>query len=244
MIVDILTVMWKELRELFLQRGTRRGTLTSLGIFIAIFGILMPIQFGARWVETGAGLLYWCWLPFMLVNNVIADSFAGERERHTLETLLASRLSDRAILLGKIGSAILYGWGTALVGMLVGLITVNLTVGKGQLLLYPPLLGFGALLTSFLVAALAAGIGVLVSLNASTVRQAQQTVGTVFLVIFLPLFFIPLLPNAWRQALVSFLETANFFWIVIGVLIFVFLLDAVLIAIAMARFRRDRLILD
>jgi ABC-2 type transport system permease protein len=244
MITDILTIMWKELRELFLQRGTRRGTLTSLGIFIAIFGILMPIQFGARWVETGAGLFYWCWLPFMLVNNVIADSFAGERERHTLETLLASRLSDRAILLGKIFSAILYGWGTAITGMLVGLVTINLVAGKGQLVLYPALIGFGALLTSFLVAALAAGIGVLVSLNASTVRQAQQTVGTVFLVIFLPLFFIPLLPNAWRQALVVFLTTTNFFWIAIGALVFVIILDAVLIAIAMARFRRDRLILD
>ena len=244
MIADILTVMWKELRELFLQRGTRRGTLTSLGIFIVIFGILMPIQFGARWVETGVGLLYWCWLPFMLVNNVIADSFAGERERHTLETLLASRLSDRAILFGKISSAILYGWGTAIIGMLVGLVTVNLTAGKGQLLLYPPLIGFGALLASFLVTALAAGIGVLVSLNASTVRQAQQTVGTIFLVIFLPLFFIPMLPGAWRHGLAVFLAMANFFWLAAGILTFVFILDAILIAIAMARFRRDRLILD
>jgi len=41
-----------------------------------------------------------------------------------------------------------------------------------------------------------------------------------------------------------FLATANFFWLAAGILTFVFVLDAVLIAIAMARFRRDRLILD
>ena len=41
-----------------------------------------------------------------------------------------------------------------------------------------------------------------------------------------------------------FLATANFFWLAAGLLTFVFILDAILIAIAMARFRRDRLILD
>ena len=35
----------------------------------------------------------WMWFSLLLVINVVADSFAGERERHTLETLLASRLS-------------------------------------------------------------------------------------------------------------------------------------------------------
>ncbi len=244
MIADILTVMWKELRELFLQRGTRRGTLTSLGIFLILFGILMPLQIGRDWVNTPVGLAYWGWLPFMLVNNVIADSFAGERERHTLETLLASRLPDLSILLGKMASAILYGWGTSVAGMLLGLITVNLAVGRGELLLYPPLIAIAALVVSLLVAALAAGIGVLVSLNASTVRQAQQTVGTAFLVIFLPLLLIPMLPGAWKHGLSNFLETANFVAIGVGALGLVFVVDAVLIAVAVTRFRRDQLVLD
>ena len=37
---------------------------------------------------------------------MIADGIPGERERHTLETLLASRLSDRSILLGKVMAAV------------------------------------------------------------------------------------------------------------------------------------------
>jgi ABC-2 type transport system permease protein len=241
---DILTVLWKELHELFLQRGARRGALTSVGIFLVMFGILMPLQLGRDWVDSPASLAYWGFLPFMMVNNVIADSFAGERERHTLETLLASRLSGLAILLGKIGTAILYGWGTSLLGMLLGLITVNLSAGHGELLLYPAYIAIGLPITSFLVAALAAGIGVLVSLRASTVRQAQQTVGIAFFVIFLPLFLLPMMPVEWKNGLSHFLETADFKTIGISALTIIFLVDVTLIGISALRFRRDKLVLD
>ena len=241
---DILTVLWKELHELFLQRGARRGALTSVGIFLVMFGILMPLQLGRDWVDSPASLAYWGFLPFMMVNNVVADSFAGERERHTLETLLASRLSGLAILLGKIGTAILYGWGTSLIGMLLGLITVNLSAGHGKLLLYPTYIAIGLPITSFLVAALAAGIGVLVSLRASTVRQAQQTVGIAFFVVFLPLFLLPMLPAEWKSGLSHFLQTADFTAIGISALTIIFLVDVTLIRISALRFRRDKLVLD
>jgi ABC-2 type transport system permease protein len=244
MMADILTVIWKELRELFLQRGTRRGTLTSVGILLFLFGVVIPFQLGRAWVDTPAGLIYWCWLPFMMVNNVIADSFAGERERHTLETLLASRLSDLSILLGKVSTAVLYGWGTSILGMLLALLTVNVFRGQGELLLYPPVFALGAPLVSFLVAGLAAGIGVLVSLHASTVRQAQQTVGMAFFIVLLPLFFLPMLPPEWKLVLANFLQTANFAAIGTGALISVSVIDVVLILISAVRFRRDKLILD
>ena len=65
---------------------------------------------------------------------MIADSFAGERERHTLETLLASRLSDRAILFGKIAACIAYGWLMAMLCVLVGTITENVSHWEGQVL--------------------------------------------------------------------------------------------------------------
>jgi ABC-2 type transport system permease protein len=244
MMSDILTVMWKELHELFLQRGTRRGTLISVAVMLFMFGIMVPLQLGRTWVETPVGLVYWCWLPFMMVNNVIADSFAGERERHTLETLLSSRLSDLSILLGKVITAIFYGWGTSLLGILLALVTVNIAVGHGVLLLYPLWLAIGAPLVSLLVAGLAAGIGVLVSLRASTVRQAQQTVGMAFILVLLPLFILPILPGDWKAALYNFLKTADAFAIALGALVGVFLIDVTLIVISMLRFRRDKLILD
>ena len=174
----------------------------------------------------------------------MADSFAGERERHTLETLLASRLSDRAILLGKIAAAVAYGWGITMVSVLVGLITVNVVHWQGELIFYPPATGLGIVALSFLVAALAAGLGVLVSLRAATVRQAQQTFSIAFFLLFIPLFAFPLLPEEWQARFVQIAANANLASIVLGVAFLLLIVDAALFVAAMARFKRDRLILD
>lgn len=49
-------------------------------------------------------------LPLVLSAILIVESLAGERKRRTLEMLLASRLSEQAILLGKMSAAIVLGW--------------------------------------------------------------------------------------------------------------------------------------
>lgn len=244
MLKDIWTIMWKEIKELLTQRGRFRGGGVGMLIFVGVFGIFMPLQFGRAWVDSPAGLIYWAWVPFLLVSSVIADSFAGERERHTLETLLASRLSDRAILFGKVVAAIAYGWGFTMLSMLLGLITVNIAYGHGQLLLYPAAIGIGIVVLSFLVAGLAATLGVLVSLRASTVRQAQQTFSIAFFILFVPMFLLPMLPAAWLARASQFLTTVNVEAIAAAIAILLFLFDSGLLAIAMARFKRARLILD
>jgi ABC-2 type transport system permease protein len=248
MIGDIGTIIWKEAKEILLQRGNLRGGWFGLLIFVGVFGIFMPLQSGPSWVESPIGLLYWSWVPFLLVSGVVADSFAGERERHTLETLLASRLSDRAILFGKLGAAIAYGWGFTLVSVLVGLITINLAYGQSGLLMYPAPIGLGILALSFLIAALAAGLGVLVSLRAATVRQAQQIFSVAFFLLFVPLFAIPMLPEAWRTQAISWLMQ-NSGRITIGTVVLavagvLLLIDIALVIAAMARFQRARLIID
>lgn len=244
MIADIWTIVWKEAKEILLQRGNLRGGWVGLLVFIGVFGIFMPLQSGPDWVESPAGLFVWGWVPFLLVSGVVADSFAGERERHTLETLLASRLSDRAILLGKIAAAVAYGWGITMVSVLVGLISVNIAHWQGELILYPPDTGLGIVTLSFLVAALAAGLGVLVSLRAATVRQAQQTFSIAFFLLFIPLFTFPLLPEQWQARFVQIAAGVNLASIVLGVAFILVIVDLVLLVAAMARFKRDRLILD
>jgi ABC-2 type transport system permease protein len=241
---DILTLIWKEWKELFTQGPRFRGGWVGMLVFIGVFGVLMPLQSGRGWVESPGTLLVWSWVPFLLVNSVVADSFAGERERHTLETLLASRLSDRAILLGKIGAALLYGWGMTLLGLLLGLVTVNVAHGQGQLLLFPATAFLGILTLSLLVAALSAGIGVLVSLRAATVRQAQQTLSVAFLVLFIPVFLFPLLPEEWRLRMARAAQAADpaqWLGAAAGILL---VLDLGLLGIAASRFKRTRLILD
>lgn len=245
MIADISTIAWKEWRELFLQRGSLRGGAAGLLLMIFVFGAFLPLQTGRAWVRSPVVLLYWTWVPLLLVVSVVADSFAGERERHTLETLLASRMPDRAILFGKVLAAVGYGWGVAVTSLLLGLITVNLAHGRGELLLYPPLVALGGVGLSLLVAGLAAGAGVLVSLRAATVRQAQQTLSfaTMFLV-FIPIFGLQALPAAWKARLPGLLAHTSPGQVLLIVMVALALLDLGLLAAAMARFQRARLILD
>lgn len=244
MISDIATIIWKESREFISMRPGLRGGWTGLLIILAVFGILIPLQAGIDWLSAPTTILMWAWLPFILVNSVVADSFAGERERHTLETLLASRLSDKAILVGKICSAIVYGWGITLIGILVALLTVNISNWSGKFLFFPPQIGLAIFFLSFLVAWLAAGLGVMVSLRASSVRQAQQTLSVAFLVLFIPLLLLPLLPEELRETVQGALTGIDIQMVIISVTIVLVILDLVLLGIAFHRFKRNQLILS
>jgi len=100
MMNDILTVMWKERKGMFRYRGSRnRFLIVLLGPFL--MAIVFPLQAGPAWVEDLDSIFIAVFIPIILVSITIPDSFAGERERHTLGTLLASRLPDRTSRIGK-----------------------------------------------------------------------------------------------------------------------------------------------
>jgi len=243
MIADVWTVIWKEWKMIRPQRGGVRGGMIGLLIVIGIPGIFLPLQMGRLWVESPIAIVL-VYVSLIMVTNVTADSFAGERERHTLETLLASRLSDRAILFGKVGADAGYGWGLTLSGMFVGLVTVNFAYGRGELLLYPPVVGLGIVVLSLLAAGLASGAGILISLRASTVLQAQQKMTiALFLLLFIPSFGAGALPAEWKARLAEMLSTDLTKIVLIAAAILI-VLDIGLLCAAMARFKRTRLILD
>jgi len=244
MIQDIFTIIWKELKEIIQLRGKIKGGLTGILIFACVFGILMPLQAGKEWVTEPIVLLPWAWLPFILCSGIVADCFAGEKERHSLETLLASRLSDTAILFGKLFSTILYGWGLTLICSFLGLITVNIAYGKEGVLFYPTNILVGLVLVTFLVATLASSLGVLVSMKAKTVRQAQQIFSISFIVLFIPLFGIQYLPDSWKIAMRDMFVAADWQSIAIWALLGLALIDAILIMIGAAQFKRKQLITE
>src|ERR1700690_1067591 len=233
MIPDIITVAWKELREMFVQGDPRGRSKMSLVLLVIIFGIVLPLQNGRDWVSSPISIMVWGWMPFLWVSGIVADSFAGERERHTLESLLSTRLSDRAILIGKLLSAMLYGCILTWVNLLVSLITVNVAFGHGELLLFSLPLSIGAISFSILVSGLAASVGVLVSLRAGSVRQAQQLMSFGMLALFIPLMLVQFLPLTVRQLLIRDADKINptqvVLWIAVGLLI----LDCILTAICM-----------
>ena len=244
MIADILTVAWKELREMLMFGDSRGRSKLSLLVILVVFGVVIPLQSGRDWVTSPVSAMVWAWMPYMWVYSVVADSFAGERERHTLEALLATRLSDRAILFGKLLAALAYGFTLTWAILLVSLVTINVAVRGAGLLLFTPLMTIGALIFSILISGLAASIGVLVSLRASSVRQAQQWMSFGMLVLFLPIMFVQFIPRALLESFGNALTRANPVQIGIWVAVVVLVIQVVLLGIAMRLFQRSKLILD
>lgn len=235
---DLLTMMWKESKDLLFQGGWRAWIRPVL--LVGILGVYLPLQFGLGWLELSPIEMYVIlWIPFSVIISFIGDAIAGERERHTLETLLASRISDRAILLGKVIVTVGYAWGMALVSLLLGLVLVNLLSGHGSWAFYHPVDVFlEALALSLLSCVLGASAGVLISLRSATVRQAQQilSVGTLVL-IFGGIFALRALPASF----VSSLSYSQFLLLVIAVLA---VLDAILLGLSLVSFQRSRLIVS
>jgi ABC-2 type transport system permease protein len=241
MTIDTWTIIRKEWKEFIVQRGSLRGNTLSLIIIIGILGILPPLKAGSGWIVSPGVLILAVWGPFLLVSSVVPDSFAGERERHTLETLLATRLSDRAILFGKIFAAIGYGWGLTLIILLIGLVTVNLSSDSNSLLLYPVTISIAILMLSLLGAWLAAGVGVLISLRVPTVRHAHQVLTAVgMLLLLIPIIIALTLPKDLLGQITKF-NANKVAIIVIAVLIG---LNIVLSIAATIRFKRPQLMLD
>ncbi len=246
MIGDICTILWKEWKEFLLQRGSSRKTmLISALLPVILLGVVIPWRAGPAYVHNSVALVVPGLMPLLFVLMLVADSFAGERERKTLETLLATRLSDQVILLGKIAAAVLYAWTVLVSTLALALLGLNIVYGHGQLIMFPMSRLIPTLVYDFLLAVLFSCIGVFVSLRAPTVRQAMQTMNLGFMVIVWGSFFgLQALPTEWQSVLLDLVSGENLVRseIIAGVILSV--VDAALLLATRARFRRARLILD
>ena len=245
MMRDIWTVVWKEWSEFRDQLlSLRRGGLSAL-ILALILGVVAPVQLGVEWVQSKIIVAYWPFLAATMVSSLIADSVAGERERHTLETLLASRLPDSAIIIGKIVAAVLYGLGFAVANLVIGVIAVNIAHRENGLILFAPQRFAVTIALTILASLFMAGIGVFISLRASTVKQAQQAFGIAIIVITMgPLLMFNALDPETRESIARRVanlgETRIEAYAIVGLTV----ASAVVITAALARFRRGKLVLD
>lgn len=242
MISDLLTVMRKEGIELLHLRGSLRGTITVTLLPILILGIIFPLQFGREWAESPITLIAWAWIPLLFTTTVIADSIAGERERHTLETLLASRLPDRAILFGKLLTSMFYGLAITTLVVFAGLITVNIAHSGEGLILPDPRFLLAGLAVGILGTGFASSAGILVSLRAATVRQAQQTLSFgIIIVAMLPGLLVNVLPAETKARIFGSIDTMDPMLAGLAAAAFFLLLDGALMILAMKKFKRTKL---
>jgi ABC-2 type transport system permease protein len=240
---DVATVMWKEWRELRAQGEFGPAATWSVIIILALAIAGVAAAGGPALLRTPMPLIC-MWVPLFAVMGSVCESFAGERERHTLETLLASRLSSESLLAGKIAVHVAYGWASALA--LLALFTLGANAPSLREGFTLPTIG--VLLAVFLVTPLmlfcVAAAGVLVSLRAPTVRIAQARLIAGGMTAFIALVLLSLLmPAQWKQAardaaksphlaLIATLSWAAIFAVA----------DVALLLAAYAQFRRDKLI--
>lgn len=240
MITDILSIIWKEWKEIVAQY--RKIDINLLGRILAlgIASVLPVIQGGDMWMSAPIVLMLSIWFPLLTVSDIVADTFAGERERHTLRTLLASRLSDSSILIGKIASSSIYGFINVIFMLCVGLISANLISMETGFAFYSPEILIGSLIIGLLISIATACTGVLISIKSPTVKQAQQTLGSAFIFVILGLFIVarsvPI--DWWRVSSDAFISS-----LILYTSLILMLIDTGLFIIARNLFKRRRLML-
>jgi ABC-type Na+ efflux pump permease subunit len=115
-------------------------------------------------------------IPVMSSSVIAADSFAGEKERNTIEALLATPLTDSELLLGKILVSFIPGMGVTILGFILYTATIDfLTVESFGAYIMPtvPWLVMIFVLAP-IISLLAIGVSVIVSSKVKGFREAQQ----------------------------------------------------------------------
>jgi len=130
-------------------------------------------------------------IPLMASSVIASDSFAGEKERKTIEALLATPISDSELLLGKILVSFIPAMLVTVVSFLIYSAVVDLvalTIFNGRLLL-PNLVWILSIFGLAPTLALASiGITVMISAKVKGFREAQQ-ISVILLVPILALVF-------------------------------------------------------
>ncbi len=176
------------------------------------------------------GQIFLLLVPVMIASFVSADTIVGEKERQTIEGLLALPISDSEILLAKIGSSLLpilvLTWiMSGLYAFLVDLITYphleRLLLPDLRfilvMLIFTPLLGIGTI--TFIV---------MISSRVSSTRDAQQLTG---------IFVLPAILLIAGQLIIVLI---NIWFLSVGILILGGF-DIIAFKVATALFNREKL---
>lgn len=171
-------------------------------------------------------------VPLMVASVLAADSFAGEKERKTLEVLVYSPLSDGDLVLAKMLSAWLPAVVVGLGSFVVYAVTANAAAWPVMGRLFMPTAMWLVLVAWVMPAAAAVGLGasVIVSARVSTFQEAYQLGGVVVL---------PIVALVAAQALgVIYLSV----WLVAALGLALWLAAAVLLRLGARSLRRTELV--
>lgn len=175
--------------------------------------------------------LFWI-IPVAITPALAADSFVGERERSSLEPLLATPIGTGQLLLGKLVASVI----PAAVGTWLGVMVMwAMTLLSGspwypRVLILDPDWLFSLLVVAPLVALFTAGLAALIATRVSGYRVAYQLNG----LIALPVVLLLIPATAF-----AFLFSGAAFGYVAGLLAVV---DGAIVLVANRLFERERLL--
>ena len=175
--------------------------------------VVRPVNVGARDLatpEAKRGVLLSVLLPYLLILTsfiggayLIIDATAGERERQSLEPLLATPAPRGAVVSGKIAAACVVGMATLLLTLLAFKFSAQVSSGIGRqlnvsfaamaqmLLVLLPMLFIGTSLLTYLAA------------SAKSMKEAQSHMTWLLLLPMIPTFALmvnPLKTQLWQFA--------------------------------------------
>ena len=201
---DAVAIIRKELTELSTDWQSFYGTFVQTTVVVLLCGVFVPARSSSVWTQPTDLVMLYAIFPSIVAALFAADSFAGERERNTLETLLATPVSDRAIYLGKVLAALGISVSCSLMVLLAAVVT---TLVKGDDPL--PVVGLSGLLSlvagSVVFGLNTTALATAVSSRARVARSAQQLSSMLSLllsVLFLWLTSLLHLSSAWMKVAV------------------------------------------
>jgi ABC-2 type transport system permease protein len=222
---------WEATRELRSRRRTRRlaWPLGVLAVLLVPQAILFPQVLTAQ--VSVVALAAW---PLAVLVLPVTDSFAGERERGTLEVLLLSPVPDWAIPLGKF--LWLYAQGLAYLCLLLvaHVLVIRVTAGETvPLAWYAAALGLGVAGYPLLLS-----LGLFVSWRVASVQAAQAIV-----------VYVPIAALIAAGALVGKLAASAQLtvdsppaWAGPAAIAATAFVSLIAVVVVMSRFQRDRLL--
>jgi ABC-2 type transport system permease protein len=172
-------------------------------------------------------------IPLLVAMVIAADTFAGEKERRTLEALLYTPMSDRELLLGKLLAAWIPAVAVSVAAFIFYGIIVNLAAWPVMHEIFFPTWMWVFLV--FWVGPGVAGFGlgamVLVSSRVDTLQEATQLGGGVVLPFVLII--------AGQVTGILYLSTA----LVVTLGAIIWIINTFLFTLTIRRFRREQLLL-
>jgi ABC-2 type transport system permease protein len=211
-------------------------------LFLTVAAIVQPFILPAQFIQSRWFVLLFAMLPFGGLIVWVSDSFAGERERHTLEALLLAPVSDQSIIGGKILAILIYT-AILLVAVLTALLFGQLIIGQFNI----DLTWYGFVFcVALLLYLIFISVGIMATWSASSLQVAQQTI-----VYFIagPIIILPIIiPLVWSYITEIFIFISQTTFVRNGYLPFAAVLIVIIFTIsslllALVRFKRERMLL-